>query len=292
MIPLKSFVFKWRAYLQAAATLISNPHLANFFRGKLYTGSLKKVCVPGLNCYSCPAATGACPIGAFQSVVGSPSFKFSYYIMGSLFLIGVAFGRAVCGFFCPFGWFQDLLHRLPFPKRSTERYKYLTYLKYIVSIFVVWLLGVLITDETGLSLPYFCKYICPQGILEGAIPLSLTQPSLRGALGSLFALKAGILAVVVIASAVYYRPFCKWICPLGAVYALFNKISFVQFTVDDRCIDCGKCASVCKMDVDITEDANAEECIRCGDCLKSCPTGAIRAQIGHRRDNEDKKQAI
>ena len=102
-----------RGWIQAAATLLTNPHIPNFFQGKIYQGKAKTVCVPGLNCYSCPAATGACPIGAFQAVVGSSKFKFSYYITGFLILLGVTLGRFICGFLCPFGWFQDLLHKIP-----------------------------------------------------------------------------------------------------------------------------------------------------------------------------------
>ena len=71
-----------RGWIQAAATLLTNIHIPNLFKGKIYQGNAKAVCVPGLNCYSCPAATGACPIGAFQAVVGSSRFKFSYYITG------------------------------------------------------------------------------------------------------------------------------------------------------------------------------------------------------------------
>ena len=48
-----------RGWIQAAATLLTNPHIPNFFQGKIYQGKAKTVCVPGLNCYSCPAATGA-----------------------------------------------------------------------------------------------------------------------------------------------------------------------------------------------------------------------------------------
>lgn len=88
-----------RGWIQAAATLLTNPHIPNFFQGKIYQGKAKTVCVPGLNCYSCPAATGACPIGAFQAVVGSSKFKFSYYITGFLILLGVTLGRFICGFF-------------------------------------------------------------------------------------------------------------------------------------------------------------------------------------------------
>ena len=105
---------KIRGWIQAAATLLTNIHIPNLFKGKIYQGNAKTVCVPGLNCYSCPAATGACPIGAFQAVVGSSKFKFSYYITGFFILLGVTLGRFICGFLCPFGWFQDLLHKIPY----------------------------------------------------------------------------------------------------------------------------------------------------------------------------------
>lgn len=65
-----------RGWIQAVATILTNIHLPNFFKGEIYRGNAKTVCVPGLNCYSCPAAAGACPIGAFQAVVGSSKFKF------------------------------------------------------------------------------------------------------------------------------------------------------------------------------------------------------------------------
>ena len=130
-----------RGWIQAAATLLTNIHIPNLWKGKIYQGSVKNVCVPGLNCYSCPAATGACPIGAFQAVVGSSGFKFSYYITGFFILLGVTLGRFICGFLCPFGWFQDLLHKIPGKKFSTARLKPLRYLKYIilssVNIFVL-----------------------------------------------------------------------------------------------------------------------------------------------------------
>ena len=123
-----------RGWIQAAATLLTNIHIPNIFKGKIYQGNAKTVCVPGLNCYSCPAATGACPIGAFQAVVGSSSFKFSYYITGFFILLGVTLGRFICGFLCPFGWFQDLLHKIPTKKFSTARLRPLRYLKYIIPV--------------------------------------------------------------------------------------------------------------------------------------------------------------
>ena len=220
-----------RGWIQAAATLLTNIHIPNIFKGKIYQGNAKTVCVPGLNCYSCPAATGACPIGAFQAVVGSSSFKFSYYITGFFILLGVILGRFICGFLCPFGWFQDLLHKIPTKKFSTARLKPLRYLKYIILLVFVILLPMLITNSIGMGDPFFCKYICPQGVLEGAIPLSLGNATIRSALGKLFSFKCLILITVVMLSIVFYRPFCKWICPLGAIYSLFNKVSFLSLSL-------------------------------------------------------------
>ncbi|MFR9280815.1 4Fe-4S binding protein [Levyella massiliensis] len=272
---------RFRGWGQAGATLLTNIHLPNFFTGSLYQGNGKMVCVPGLNCYSCPAASGACPIGSFQAVVGSSKFRFSYYITGILILLGVLLGRFICGFLCPFGWFQELLHKIPTKKFSTKRLRPLTYLKYIILVVMVFLLPLLLVNEIGLGDPYFCKYLCPQGVLEGAIPLSLVNSGIRSALGALFTWKLGILLTVVVLSILFFRPFCKWLCPLGAFYALFNRISLLQIQVDEhRCVSCGKCAKACKMDVDVLKTPAHTECIRCGMCINACPTGALHFRYG------------
>ncbi len=272
---------RFRGWIQAGATLLTNIHLPNFLKGGLYQGKGKAVCVPGLNCYSCPAASGACPIGSFQAVVGSSKFRFSYYITGFLILLGVLLGRVICGFLCPFGWFQELLHKIPTKKLSTKKLKPLTYLKYVVLLVMVVLLPVLVTNQLGMGDPFFCKYLCPQGVLEGAIPLSLANSGIRSALGSLFTWKFIVLLTVIVLSIVFYRPFCKWLCPLGAFYALLNKVSLFQMQVDQsKCVSCGKCAKVCKMDVDVTKSPNHTECIRCGMCIRACPTDAVSFRYG------------
>ena len=272
---------RFRGWIQAGATLLTNIHLPNFLKGGLYQGKGKAICVPGLNCYSCPAASGACPIGSFQAVVGSSKFRFSYYITGFLILLGVLLGRVICGFLCPFGWFQELLHKIPTKKLSTKKLKPLTYLKYVVLLVMVVLLPVLVTNELGMGDPFFCKYLCPQGVLEGAIPLSLANAGIRAALGSLFKWKFIVLLTVIVLSIVFYRPFCKWLCPLGAFYALLNKVSLFQMQVDQsKCVSCGKCAKVCKMDVDVTKSPNHTECIRCGMCIRACPTDAVSFRYG------------
>ena len=272
---------RFREYIQAAAALLSNLHLPNFLKGEIYRGAGKTVCVPGLNCYSCPAASGACPIGALQTVAGSAKYGFSYYITGTLILLGVLLGRFICGFLCPFGWFQELLHKIPTKKFSTKKLKYLTWIKYAVLLVTVFLLPALAVNDVGMGDPFFCKYICPQGVLEGAIPLSVVNSGIRSALGVLFAWKFSVLIAVTAVSVLFYRPFCKWLCPLGAFYALLNKVSLFQMKVDkSKCVDCGKCAKACKMAVDVTKTPNHTECIRCGMCVRECPTNAVSFHYG------------
>lgn len=191
-------------------------------------------------------------------------------------MIGVLLGRVVCGFLCPFGWFQELLHKIPTKKFSTKKLHFLTYLKYAVLVVFVIVLPMTIVNEVGLGDPFFCKYICPAGILEGGIPLSIADAGIRASLGELFTWKSCILLGIVVLSVFFYRPFCKWICPLGAFYALFNKISLYRFSVDaNKCTSCGACSKVCKMDVDVFRTPNHAECIRCGDCIRTCPHQAI-----------------
>ena len=278
---VSQFLSHFRGLLQAGAALLTNLHLPNFLKGGIYQGKGKAVCVPGLNCYSCLAASGACPIGSFQAVVGSSKFSFSYYITGFLILLGVLLGRFICGFLCPFGWFQELLHKIPTKKISTKKLKPLTYIKYAVLLFMVVLMPMLITNDVGMGDPFFCKYLCPQGVLEGAIPLAAVNSGIRAALGALFSWKLGILVAVILLSVLFYRPFCKWLCPLGAFYALLNKVSLFGMKVDKhKCVSCGKCAKVCKMDVNVTKAPDHTECIRCGMCVRACPTKAVSFRYG------------
>jgi len=247
--------------------------------------------LPGLNCYSCPGAAGSCPIGSMQAVMGSKKYKFSYYVFGMMAFFGVMVGRLICGFFCPMGWFQDLLHKIPSKKLSTKKLKPLRYIKYIILFSLIIALSFVMRGRYEVIPPYFCKYICPQGIIEGAIPLAIKSPSLRLALGNLFNLKLGILVATIILSILFYRPFCKWICPLGAFYSFFNKYSLYQMNVNkNKCIDCGKCEKVCKMDVDIRKNSCHSECIRCNDCVKACPTKAISTSMLKRRENDESKK--
>ena len=281
--------------IQALATLATNANLKGFFEGRIYTGNTKVACVPGLNCYSCPGAVGSCPIGSLQAVIGSKKFSISYYVFGIMILIGALLGRLVCGLLCPFGFVQDLLYKIPTPKfKIPEKIdRPLRYLKYAILLVFVILLPMFLTNQFGLGAPYFCKLICPAGTLGGALPLLATNEGLRSTIGFLFFWKLSILIVIVALSIFTYRPFCKYICPLGAFYSFFNKIGFYKMEfVPDKCVNCGLCEKSCKMDINVTANPNSLECIRCGACTAACRHDAlVMTYAGFGKKKEDKPVA-
>ena len=194
-----------RMLVQLAFTALTNGYAAGFAKGSIYKGPGKFICLPGLNCYSCPGALGSCPIGSLQAVIGSRSYRFSFYIAGFLLLFGALFGRLVCGWLCPFGLVQDLLYKIPFVKklRRLPGDRWLKYLKYVILAGFVIVLPLTVLDIVGQGQPWFCKYICPSGTLFAGIPLIASNPPLRAALGWLFTWKAAILAALLLLSLWY-----------------------------------------------------------------------------------------
>ncbi|HBQ65206.1 MAG TPA: 4Fe-4S ferredoxin [Clostridiales bacterium] len=273
-------VKRWQA--QVASAALHNAYIPGFLKGTLYQGDLKHLCVPGFNCYSCPGAVGACPIGALQAVAGSPGARISLYVLGFLGILGALAGRWICGWICPFGALQDLLYRIRVrkPGKALKFFRTARWTKYVLLASAVLLLPAWIAQTTGLSIPVYCKYICPAGTLEGGIPLTLADPALRSAVGPLFSWKMLLLLITVGASILFSRPFCKVGCPLGAFYSLFNRVSPVGLTYDSsRCRRCGVCVRRCGMGVDPRRDPDHLECIRCGECARACPGKALHLGI-------------
>ncbi len=267
-----------RTWVQICFTALTNGYATGFAKGKIFRGSSKKLCLPGLNCYSCPGALGSCPIGSLQAVLSSRDYKFTFYIAGFLLLVGALVGRFVCGWLCPFGLVQDLLHKIPFPKKLKKLPgdKFLRYLKYLILIGFVIVLPLTVLDIVGQGSPWFCKYICPSGTLFGGIPLIAANPVLRSVLGWLFTWKVTILTILIILSIIVFRPFCHYLCPLGAIYGCFNPIALYRFKIDkNKCTDCGACKAACPMDINVAKTPNSPECIRCGKCKSACPHSAI-----------------
>jgi ferredoxin-type protein NapH len=265
----------FRGGVQLCAALIQNANFKGFVTGKIYQGAGKNVCVPGLNCYSCPGALGSCPVGALQNALDSRPVRFPYYVAGLLLFFGALLGRAVCGFLCPFGFVQELIHMIPLPRKKIRSFrgdKPLRRLKYAVLIIFVLALPLAVP-----YLPAFCKFVCPAGTLEGGIPIAL----LNGAkydlgLGFLFGWKIFVLAVCAAACLFVYRPFCKYLCPLGALYGLLNGVALYRMRPDkSKCTGCGACAAICPMGVDPSKTPNSAECIRCGKCVRGCPEHSL-----------------
>ena len=284
-----------RLIVQACFAAVSNGYISGFANGRIFEGVTKYACVPGLNCYSCPGALGACPIGSLQATIGSKQFKIALYVLGILTVYGAFMGRFVCGFLCPFGLIQDLLNKIPFIKkiRNLPGEKFLRFLRYIVLAVFVILLPMVVVDIAGIGDPWFCKYICPAGSLEGGIPLVLLNEGLRSAIGFLYTWKIAILAVTVLLSVVIYRPFCRYLCPLGAIYGIFNKFSFYRFTVEkDKCNECKACQNVCGLDIPVYKKPNSIDCIRCGDCKTACPTGALHNLFSLNPPKKENKEFV
>ena len=242
-----------RRLIQLYSALLYNAHLKGFAEGQIYTGPLKSVCVPGLNCYSCPGAVGACPLGSLQNAVAASA---------------------------DFGLLQELLHKLPTKKvkkspltRKLSRVKYALLLVFVLAIPAWFALR-------RLPLPAFCKYICPAGTLEGAVLLLLHPANgvLRAMTGGLFWWKMGVLLLVLGGCVFLYRAFCRFLCPLGALYSLLSRLALLGVRVDEtRCTDCGACVRACRMDIRAVGDG---ECIHCGDCIDRCPARAISFRAG------------
>ena len=272
---LKALIPTKRRLIQLYAALLTNANLKGFVNGQIYKGPLKNVCSPGLNCYSCPGASGACPLGALQNALASSRARVPFYVFGIIMLYGILLGRWICGFLCPFGLIQELLYKIKTPKiQKSFISRAFSYVKYVIlALFTIAL--PLIYAFRDFPLPAFCKYICPAGTLEGAMGLLANKANtdLLPMLGPLFTWKFVVLMAVVIGSIFLYRFFCRFLCPLGALYGLFNRISLLGIKLEKpKCTDCGACLTKCKMDIRHVGDA---ECISCGECMSACPTGAI-----------------
>ncbi len=264
-----------RKIMQLYFALLFNANVQNFATGSIYQGKTKVFCAPGINCYSCPGAVAACPLGSLQGAFSSPNHSTLYYIAGILLLYGVLFGRMICGWACPFGLIGELLYKIKSPKvKKSPVTRILSFLKYVVLVFFVGIVPIMYATR-NMPLPAFCKYICPVGTIEGGLGLlsNKVNESFFSLLGPLFTWKFMLMVSIVVGSIFIFRLFCRFICPLGALYGLFNKISVFGVQVDeDKCTHCNLCVSHCKVDIRHVGD---QECISCGECIGVCPTKAI-----------------
>lgn len=286
-----------RRIAQIISALAANPYFPSLFKKQIYQGRLKGICVPILNCYSCPLAVGACPLGELQNFFaslrvsfGAAKYQFGLYIIGSLAVVGSLIGRMPCGWFCPFGSFQELMYKIPTPKLSIPRF--MSYFKYAFLVIMVIALPVLIVDDFGYGQTWFCKWFCPAGTLEAGIPMVSLNQSIRSQIGFLFSWKVGVLVIFLVWMVFSKRPFCRVVCPLGAFLSLFNKFSLFRMVVHpDKCVECSACYRNCPVELRIYETPDSPECIRCLKCVKACKYGVIESEfinnLGSRQDLQD-----
>ena len=275
-----------RKWIQALWFFLANGFWGFPVTGNIYQGPLKVICSPGLNCYSCPASTTYCPIGSLQQLLAgirfslqSGQFYLGSFVVGSMGMLGAVFGRFICGWACPFGFFQELLHKIPCKKISIP--EWLNWGKYLFLLFFVIVLPLVVVDSSGFGNPWFCKYVCPAGTAEAGIPMMLLLPELRSTVGWLFVNKLVILIGFTVWSVFASRPFCRTTCPLGAFYALFSRFQLIKLKLNEqRCTSCGLCHSVCPVEIRFNETPDSCECVNCMRCMtEACSFGAITVEI-------------
>lgn len=272
----------FRRLVQTLITLGTNSYLLFPFGGAvIYQGPLKAICHPGLNCYSCPAALLSCPVGAMQNFIASLRFapagnlpQLGTLVLGYLGFIGTLVGRLPCGWLCPFGFIQDLLYMIP--GRKFSLWPPLRYFKYVVLVVMVVVMPLLLLDHYGLGHPWFCKLLCPSGTLLGAMPLLLLKPALWETVGFYFWNKITLMVLILVGAVLISRFFCRTLCPLGAFYGLFNRLTLIKLDyIQGNCVHCKACEKACPTGVVPYETQASPECIMCLKCIDACRFHAL-----------------
>ncbi len=242
--------------MQISAFIVSN---LGIFR-VLKTGF---VC-PFLYCYGCPFAAFGCPIGILQNFIIYDQFPF--FAVGSLGVYGMIFGRAFCGWACPFGTLHDMLSTKSRRKEvKTHNYWYVKYVILFLTLALAWF-----ALDT-----IFCK-LCPSGSLFAAIPFHLLYPGTVES-GVFLYIHIFTLVLTIISALVVSRFWCRYLCPLGAIAGAFNKVGILTIQCDkEKCKKCKSCLYVCPMGITTTEDVGTStDCILCGRCVEACPEKAL-----------------
>lgn len=232
-----------------------------------FTQALKTgIPCPVFYCYGCPWALFACPIGTLQTATFWGPFPF--YTIGMLGIFGLALGRTWCGWACPFGAVQDLMARI---RRSGDIVSLpsIPWMKYASLVGI--LIAAWIAAET-----LFCK-VCPAGSLFAAIPHRIANAD-KFDFGTFFYVHLITLAVALVLFYLFIRFWCRYLCPLGAILGLFNRVSIVKVKLDrEKCDDCEQCLKVCPSNITRADDVGrSTDCTQCGKCIETCPTSAIQ----------------
>jgi polyferredoxin len=243
------------------------------------------LCYPFFYCNACPGAHSACPLRPLELSVfdaykkpGNFNLKLLLYPLLILGTVGILSGRAVCGWACPIGFLQRGTGRVArFLKKNIPLFKkigrlkiekYLRYTKYILLIGLVFL--------TSIFIAFVFTDICPVGMLTGTFAILGLYPGVYVP-ATYFYIAFVIFILFLMLIFLIERGWCRYFCPIGAILAPFNKISFLHLEFDkDNCIHCNVCSEVCPMGIDIPNMNRDPECILCGKCVNVCPKNIIR----------------
>lgn len=260
-----------RFFTQLCASVLYN---ANFFAKT--SEELKNYCVPGYNCRFCAGAVSGCPVATLAKFFGSGLKGVPFQVMATLLLFSLMLGRIICGWLCPVGLVQELLYKIPTPKINKSKWtERLSYLKYVIFGLFVVAIPMYMGLVYGKGAHVICHGFCPIPYPEALLGLASSRFSLTNYTRAFIALIAFGGAVVC------YRSFCRFLCPLGAWYSLFSKISVFAIKVDkSQCIGCNKCVRTCLLDV---KEVGDRECIACGKCKAQCPKNCISYGLRYKK---------
>jgi len=224
---------------------------------------------PGLHCYACPWAITVCPVGLIQNLVIFGTIPFFW--IGAIAAYGLLAGRGFCGWFCPFGTFNDLLAFRKVRVRSS--FSYSKYVILIGTLLAAWYFADTI----------FCK-LCPAASIEASIPYLFLGVA---KVNRPFLIHMGTLAGTLVGMVLIARFWCRYLCPMGAILSLFNRVSFLHLRLKpSRCIQCGVCTTECPMGLEPHAEHDNHNCIKCGECVEACDLGALSLRCGIQRSKE------
>lgn len=260
-------VDRWRRLVQILSVFALNPF---FFR---YMG----VCIPVMNCWSCPAAAFACPVGVVGNFLALGIIPLA--VIGITVFSAMVAGRILCGWVCPFGFLQDLLYMIPGRKISIPRKlrPFLFILPVIFLAVTVVAVPILIGVDSDL---FFCR-ICPAATLEGALPLHFLNSQAafgEAVMQAAVSWRVWILLGFLVLFIFMKRPFCRLMCPIGIALGVFNRYSLFQINLEEvqSCPECNMCVNQCPTGLNAFYEVNKKDCIHCYVCTKSCAPRTVK----------------
>jgi len=185
--------------------------------------------------------------------LGGP-LVFAIVILGLLLLLALVFGRIFCSSLCPLGALQELASLAPVPKLRLRAKTALYAIRFVV-------LGIIIVAAVFFSVNILVFVGVP-----GLFSLAFTVGTL-------------VMLGLLVLSLFLYRPFCRILCPYGALLSLAGLGSRFRLRRNPSCIECGKCEFACPVDEAKRDDLKGE-CYLCGRCTEACP---VKGAITYRR---------